>query len=192
MADTVIDIPGALPSKIAPASETYFERRGTVVSAPGAAIRIDKARTHFDSRPIIGIDKLYPATPESVSDLLRAIGLLADAVEYLNRARSCVEGAPMKADQEINHLRLLLPKLFSCRQIGDGFASVINSVHFAFINLRGSVLSTPQINAIWRILRELRSKPFLSFHESLESVEQLQEVGLNIYPEVLAGLAADE
>ncbi|HEY5177173.1 MAG TPA: hypothetical protein VII95_16565 [Terriglobales bacterium] len=122
----------------------------------------------------------------------KAIGLLADAVGFLDRARLCIENSPLQADRELQHVQQLLPALFVCRKIGDGFASVVNSLQFAFINLHGQLLSKAQVTAIWRILKELRSKPFLSFDQSLGLVAELEDANLKVDPEVLAKLIEDE
>jgi hypothetical protein len=82
----------------------------------------------------------------------------------------------------VQRMQLALPNLFACRTIGDGFAIIINSLHFAFANLRGTPLSSDQLNVVWRILRELRARPVMSLDQGIQRVEELEKCGLQVDP----------
>ncbi len=122
--------------------------------------------------PVIGIDRLYDAVPGTSSTMVRALELLKQASDDLVTARKTEN--PMDASRLVPRVQLILPKLFACRSIGDGFGVVINSVHFAFTNLRGTPLTPNQLNAVWRVLRELRDRPAMSLEQGIQRVEELE------------------
>jgi hypothetical protein len=193
MADTVIEFPRTGKSRdVTSSSEHFFNRRGTGVTSWAAPIDVAGTSATGNVVRLIEIDKLYPNTGGSTAEVVRALGLLADANVRLERARLCAESSPLSADRELQHFQSLLPALFSCRRIGDGFALVVNSLQNVFINLQGKLLSKVQISTIWRILREVRSKPYLSFDQSLELVAELEDVNLEVDPQILASLIEDE
>jgi hypothetical protein len=139
--------------------------------------------------PVIEIDKLYSAPEESKSQLITALGLLADSVELLAQARIAAQKSRlMDADRYTQRFEAILPALFRCRKIGDGYAVVINSLHFAAINKRGEPLNLNQLTTAWRILRELRNKPFVEFEQALEYVEEFEACGLRVDPPIVSEL----
>jgi hypothetical protein len=97
----------------------------------------------------------------------------------------------MEADRYTQRFEATLPALFRCREVGDGYAVVINSLHFAAINKRGEPLNLDQLTTAWRILRELRSKPFVEFDQALEYVEELEASGLHVDPPIVSELLED-
>lgn len=68
---------------------------------------------------------------------------------------------------------------------------MINSLHFAFINLHGRPLNIAQVMAVWRAMKELRSKPFLSFDQAIVSVGDLESVQFEVDPPILSELFDD-
>jgi hypothetical protein len=141
----------------------------------------------------IPIDVLYPATKESAPDVLIALGLLADAIALLENARTAVKAKDLvMADRYVQRFQADLPGLFKPRGIGDGYAVIINSLHFAFINQRGKLLSFDQLTTVWRVLRELRNGPFVQFEQALNYVEELETSGLQIDPEAISELLDDD
>ncbi len=140
----------------------------------------------------ISIDQLYHAEEGAKPELIRALSIMADGIEALGQSRRAIqESNLMLADQVLLKFQSLLPDLFGCRKIGDGFANVINSIHFAFVNRKGKPLSLGETTSVWRVMKELRNGPFLSFDGSLEFVAQLEDAGLAVFPSVLADLVPD-
>jgi len=137
----------------------------------------------------IEIDKLYPADKNSASDLIAALGLLADAIGLLEKARVAAREKEMvTADRHIQRFQMLLPGLFAHRKIGDGYGVIINSLHFAFVNQHGKPLNFEQLTTVWRVVRELRSAPFVAFDQALKSVGELEDCQLQVDPPILSAL----
>jgi len=98
----------------------------------------------------------------------------------------------LDADTEIQKLQVLLPELFCCRGLGDGFGTIINSFMSAFEVLAGNMPDVTQIGAMNRVLQLLKEKPFLSADEADDQVEVLESVGLNPYPAELVEFLSSE
>ncbi len=139
--------------------------------------------------PIIEIDKLYPADKDHVSDLIAALGLLAEAIDLLDKARvSARNKEAITADRYWQRFQMLLPKLFMHRRIGDGYGAVINSLHFACINQHGAPLSFEQLTTVWRVVKEIRSAPVTPFEQALNYVHELEDCSLQVYPAKISDL----
>ena len=82
----------------------------------------------------------------------------------------------LAADTEIQKLQVLLPELFCCRVLGDGFGAIVNSFMSAFEVLAGNTPDVNQIRAMIRVLQLLKEKPFLSADEADDQVEVLESV----------------
>ena len=191
MDSTPIEIPRKISHSQPLVSDTGFRALpGTGSSATLA--EVGERRSTIGSlalAPLIEIDKLYSAPDESKSQLITALGLLADSVELLAQARIAAQkGRLMDADRYTQRFEATLPALFRCRKIGDGYAVVINSLHFAAINKRGEPLNLDQLTTAWRILRELRNKPFVEFEQALEYVEEFEACGLRVDPPIVSEL----
>jgi len=129
----------------------------------------------------ISMDLLYQGREAGSRQFIRALELLDQASESLSEARAAHDdGDRIGSASEVLRFEQLLQPLFECRDIGDGYANVINTIHFAIANLKGELLSEAQITALWRIIRELAEGPFLSFSDSLVFVKQLDTVGLRL------------
>jgi hypothetical protein len=136
--------------------------------------------------PVIDIDRLYDAAPGTASQMVTALELLREASDNLASAQRC--DSAMEADGFAQRAQLVLPRLFACRSIGDGFGIVINSVHFAFANLRGMPLTHGQLNVLWRVLRELRLRPAMTVEQGVRLAEDLEAQGLVVDPLELGDL----
>ncbi len=151
-----------------PARRNAFETQGATARAP------------------IDIDRLYDAESGTSSQIVRALELLREVSNNLSEAQKCDN--ILEADSFVQRVQLALPKLFTYRSIGDGFGIIINSLCFAFINLRGTPLNFDQRGAVWRVLRELRARPAMSLEQGIQRVEQLEEQGLEVDPPELGDL----
>ncbi len=156
----------------APVSAYVFETRGA-----NAAARV------------IEIDRLYEHVPGTTSQMVRALELLKQASELLSKAQAAE--TPIEADNFAQRVAMLMPRLFALRSIGDGFGVIINSLHFAFLNLDGAPPSAEQLNVMWRVVRELRTRPAMPLEHGILSVEELEAHGLAVDAPELAGLLED-
>jgi hypothetical protein len=132
---------------------------------------------------VIEIDKLYDAPAGSMSQMAKALELLVRTSSYLEEARRTDDA--IEADRIVQRAQLLIPRLFACRTIGDGFGVIINAIYFAFINQRGKPLSAKQVGAVVRVLKELRVRPGMTLEQGIDRVEELDDVGLEVSPSVL-------
>lgn len=137
--------------------------------------------------------ELYPARHAFSPEHITALRLLALAVGRSKRALDAIAADnALVADTEIQKLQVLLPELFCCRVLGDGFGTIINSFMSAFEALAGDTPDVGQIRAINRVLQLLKEKPFLSADEADDQVEVLESVGLSPYPrELVEFLSSD-
>jgi hypothetical protein len=88
----------------------------------------------------------------------------------------------------LSALRRFFRPLFRCRKIGDGYGVVINALHFSAVNRRGKPLSLDQITTSWRVLKELRNRPFVEFEEAVEYVTELETCGFEVDPPAVSEL----
>lgn len=191
MSETPIEFPKPkAPASTLPSSGTGFKLPGTPPPAPQVMFHTEYQGD--SSARVIEIDKLYPAEPDSKTQVIAALGLLADAISLLEQARiSASEKKPLDADRCTQRFERLLIPLFAQRKIGDGFGLTINSLHFAMINQHGEPLTLEQLTTIWRVLKELRNAPFVVFDQALRWVDDFEQLRLRVDPPVLAGLIED-
>jgi hypothetical protein len=112
--------------------------------------------------------------------MVAALKLLKESYENLSAAQNA--SSTVEADRFVQHVQSALPKLFACRSIGDGFASIIVAIDAAFTNQRGEPLAGPQLNVLWRVVRELRNHPAMSLDQGIVLVEELESQGLAVDP----------
>ena len=146
-------------------------------------------RDAYPQAQVIDIERLYQAVPGTSSQIVDALDLLKRVADFLAEARKSAD--PLEADRFVQRAQLALPKLFVYRSLGDGFGIIINSLHFAFQNLHGMPLTPDQINAMWRVLRELRTHPAMSLEQGIQRAEELEDRGLKIDPPDLERLIDD-
>lgn len=139
--------------------------------------------------PVISIDDIYRA-PEAGTKLSTVLRLLREGVSNCNEALSALANdEPIEADALMLKVRTTLPELFCCRDIGDGFAEIINAVQSAFENLDGRMFSSDQVRAVKSVLAAVRNEPRMSFEKSLGHVSTLEDVGLKSEPSDIDKLA---
>jgi hypothetical protein len=156
-----------------------FPPESVVFDATGSGTHSHKG----GSAPKLSQFDLYPVRHALSPEHVTALTLLASAVRYTELALSAMrDGDDIGADSETQKVQVLLPELFCCRALGDGFGSVVNSVMSAFESLQGNPLSLPQLRAVNQILNLLRDKPFLTVDEADQRIEQLEAVNLSPYP----------
>ena len=117
-----------------------------------------------------------PYLPNGIRTISAALGNIDEALELLS------DGDKVGADDAMQHYQVLLPQLFACRSIGEGFALVTSSLQNAVSHLRGEPMNEAQIRSVRATLVALRSEPFMTFDASLEYVSRLERVGFNVDP----------
>ncbi len=174
---------------------------GPETSAPvrtkGKVIPIDESWSHatgaeqaafdFDwgdpDQPQITTEALYPAPEAGSAELARALSLLSVALRYMRDAATLLrEGDRIGADLQTQRCQGLLPQLFACRGLGEGFAAVANASLSAWENLDGLPLQPQQIAAITLVLADLKERPFMSFAVAMTHMTALEDVGLTLEP----------
>jgi len=142
----------------------------------------------FGAEPI-QIDSLYPE-PSVVRPILgHALRGLAAAKEAVQESLEALKrGELISADDSMQRLQALLPELFYCRDLGDGFGAIINALKFSFENAHGTPFSEGQIRLIGRVVERIRQEPFLHFEQAAELVEKLEDAGLKVDPPAFAAL----
>jgi hypothetical protein len=137
--------------------------------------------------------ELYPVREAFSPEHITALRLLQIAVGRSLRAiQFMATNDVMSADTEMQKLQVLLPELFCCRVLGDGFGTIVSSLMSTFEGLEGETPTVAQMQAINRVLRMLREKPFLSPDDADKQLELLEEVNLTPYPtELLDFLSSD-
>ena len=139
---------------------------------------------------------IYPGLAETKSSLRAAVRLLDDAIVLVDEAISCeADGDIILADDAIQRMRALLPELFCCRTLGDGFGATVNGIHFSLANRHGRPLDASQMKALGASLRLLRKKPFVTLEDAIGAIDSLEDRGLLVGPEeigVLAGITDGE
>jgi hypothetical protein len=172
----------------------FDQETSTTVSVPEAsagretAIRAVRTLGTGALAPI-PIDTLYPATESNRHDLIHALQLLPQAIKALEKARDALgSGDLLQSDHYVHAVQVLLPDLFRCRTVGDGFAATINALEIALVNQHGEPLSEREISSSLRALKELRLHPFLSFDSAQQLIEELEKTGLLVDPASLGDL----
>jgi hypothetical protein len=176
------------------ASVGFLERKpmGTSVAASDLitkprVVAIDGS-PRFEAEPI-QIDSLYPEASvvrPILGHALRGLAAEKDAVQESLEALK--RGELISSDESMQRLQALLPELFYCRDLGDGFGAIINALKFSFENAHGAPFSEGQIRLIGQVVERIRQEPFLQFEDAAELVGKLDDVGLTVDPPGLAAL----
>lgn len=165
---------------ISDASDSTAEDSFEEIEAP--PIKISTTYEGSSGRQI-ETKQLYPLSHELRPELATSFSLLAEGLEYINDAINAQnEGDLISSDDFIHRLQALLPELFCCRSIGDGFGAIINAIYHSLTNMKGIALNIPQLEAIKRGLRRISTEPFLEFGEAVDEIIHLQDVGFEPEP----------
>jgi hypothetical protein len=178
-----------------PQQELVQERAPQNLQTTSAkVVRLDDYRDDLrkDTAPA-HIDTIYRDLGDSNPHLARAVNLLEEGYRTLNRALEVYsDGDLVAADDAVQEFQAILPELFLCRRLGDGFASIIAGLHFAFENKDGDPLSCSQIQMVNGTVQHLMRAPFISVTRAYELLAQLEETALTVTPKSLSYLFDDE
>jgi hypothetical protein len=133
---------------------------------------------------------LYPDWETLSPVFSTALRLMGEAREYIDRSLDFYDNHELiSADDEIQKLQVLLPELFCCRSMGDGFGQVINATLNALDNTNGVPLNKDQVVALKRVFYNLHREPFISFDKAIDQTEILEDADLLIQPSSFNKLA---
>ncbi len=130
------------------------------------------------------------AAPEALKpELSNALNLLRDSADILAEAiQSAQEHSALAADDAIERFVALLPELFCCRSIGDGFGAVVQTLHYCLYNNEGQPLPLERIKALQASVEGLRRNVFMPFDEAVDIIEALEKTDFDTEPRSLRTL----
>ncbi len=129
----------------------------------------------------VDLEQLYPASAELNTQLSQGLILLAQCLQRAERAINYVRTQQLvSADDQAHHMLTLLDELFCLRRISEGFANVVAACGNGLRNLRGQLPSEEHLLALNSCLLAIKKKPFLDFDASVELIERLEAVDLNV------------
>jgi hypothetical protein len=170
----------------------FPERKPMGTSAADSDMRVNSRVLSIEDSPHfsadrISIDDLY-GDLTGVSPLLRhVLHGLATAKEIVRKALEALRNQQVIAsDDAMQQLQALLPELFYCRRLGDGFGAIVNAIKCSFENAGGVPLSENQIVLIGDILARVHREPFLRFEAASELIGKLEDAGLLVDPPAIA------
>jgi hypothetical protein len=136
------------------------------------------------------LDLLYPLKSESFPTLFVASRLLAKAMDLIETSIEAHQlGNEFAKDDCANQLAALLPELFCCRDIGEGYGALIIAIHYGLRNRGAELLTEDQLISIRYAIRKLSATPFISFEDSLPLIEDMERTALIVEPRELEYLA---
>lgn len=151
------------------------------ISASGDKPNYDIVRT--ESLNPVRTESLYPASNDLRPELAKAFELLTEGISLLEKSILSFEDNDLiSSDDYTNRCQALLPELFCCRSLSEGFSSIINATFHSIANLQGLFLDKVQLTAIRNILRRLYSEPFIGIDEAVDEIISLEDTGLECEP----------
>ena len=154
-------------------------------------------RADSNGTPVVSIDsherfRLGPVPIEEIYHSPDLIGspYLRNALRLISTATGRVDSAleflaeddKVGADDAMQHYQALLPELFACRSIGEGFGLLVSSLQNAGTRLRGQAMEERQVRAVRSALTALRSEPFMTFDAAMAHLSKLERVDLSVDP----------
>jgi hypothetical protein len=155
--------------------------RVPVIGKPKIQTSIDDVHV---SKRNISTNELYPLSFELKPELATALRLLEEGIQEMNVSVAMLEeGDLLSSDDALQRFQALLPELFCCRDLGDGFGAIINAVFHSLINLQGSPANNEQLRTLLNIMNRISTEPFIEFEEAVAEIMLLEGVGLITEPE---------
>lgn len=127
--------------------------------------------------------KLYPFPLVGSDDLKLAQTRLADGIKALDEAiEAIVEGDVVSSDNAVLAFSGVLPDLFLCSSIGDGFAAVVVGANYAVKNNHPEPFTLQQLRDLRYLMILLREQPAMKHDQAIERLMKLEDVGLVVDP----------
>jgi DNA-binding FadR family transcriptional regulator len=150
----------------------------------------DKDESRLYPSGSLSTGDLYPLRDALSGVISKVFDLLAQARQRIDRSVAALrQGDHIGSDDEINRLQALLPELFCCRSIGDGFGEVVTAIHYAITNMDGAPLDERQLLAVGRLFRRVETEPFVNADEAVNEIMLLEDAGLIVEPRSFAELS---
>lgn len=131
----------------------------------------------------ISTEDLYPVREQYNPVLTIAMQLLEEGIDYIKESvRMCLDEDWISSDDAVQRFQALLPEMFCCRDLGDGFGAIISSVYHAINNMNDSTLNKSQLQAILYIIKRIHTEPFIEYEEAVEEIMHLESAGFEVSP----------
>jgi hypothetical protein len=131
----------------------------------------------------ISNEELYPVREQYNPALATADILLGEGIILVNESiKMLIDDDLISSDDSMQRFQALLPELFCCRVIGDGFGTVINSIYHSIGNMNGNPMNETQLRAILNILKRIHTEPFIEYDEAVEEILHLETAGFEVSP----------
>jgi hypothetical protein len=161
------------------------------ITAPERASQQSSAITLREEEPVssgqrLETEDIYPDPGARPAFLNSALKLLHEATTLLDKAIADYRAEDrISADDCICQFQALLPELFACFEIGEGFALIVSSMFHALQNAGGLPLNERQMIALAYLVRFARTDTYCSIDTAIDALEKLTEADLNINPPML-------
>ena len=155
--------------------------RGGVV-AKARLTYIDDAKDEHDN--IIPTEALYPLSANLSPLISAAFRLLEEAIDKTTEAYDSLKDNELIAsDDAMMHVMVILPELFCCKDISEGFGAIVNAIFYGMKNQeQKEALTLDQINMVRFCLTRLQTEPFIEFADAVDIIMGLEDVGLTVEP----------
>lgn len=144
----------------------------------------------------VATNKLYPFPTVEPSRLNLALDRLDHALEALDGAVTALEAKnPIDADNAMLAFAGILPDLFLCSSIGEGFAASVVGLNYALANKHPDPFSLSEVQELRYVVRVLKERPVITHDEAVDVLMKLEDSGLVVDPPVdwtAAGLLRGE
>jgi len=167
-------------------SDSDYSGRGSKVGAqvPIVSVHSDEESSQTGR---ISTEDLYPLRSEMRPELATIFTLLEEGIQIISEAIEAIEEHDtIASDDAIQRFQALLPELFCCRNLGDGFGAVINGIFHCLSNLHGEPLNLKQLQILKQLVNKIYTEPFLEFNEAVDEIITLEKIGFEIEPKYFA------
>jgi len=182
MSHNLISIAGGRSNQTFVGSSLPQVIMGAAVATLSAVSQVSETQPPESSGTPLSLQQLYPSQTDD-SRQFKALNLIERARVTLLEALIFDPSVNfLQFDQEIMRARAILVKAFMYRDIGDGYAAVVNAVIWALANRVPGSPSRRQINVISTSMERLISGPYIHFDTSMQILDDLEEADLDIEP----------
>jgi hypothetical protein len=127
--------------------------------------------------------RLYSVEEKRGAELENSIRLLKEALSLAEGAFEFFEqGDLFGSEDSMQKIHMLLPELFCCRELGDGFGMIVMALYHAHNGRNDNPYDRAQILEVKHLLRVLLDEPFLPTKLAVERIINLEDCGLEVNP----------
>jgi hypothetical protein len=161
-----------------------YPSAGTGSIEPTVNVGITASAAELSSSNRLGPQQLYG----DIDDSLRShvVGLLREGRAALERALQFnADSEFVQFDQQIMIARSFITRVLNCRQIGQGFTSVVNGANWALANRHEVPPTKKQLGALVSALNRLAWSPYMHFDTAMSILDELETAQLDIESPIL-------